>query len=134
MTRGNKNMMRLRHFLRIKEIIMNSLVVANIALLSYEHFYEPPLVQLLLIDIFDVMTAVLFIAEFVFEWYWARDRGQYVKQHWFYLLAAVPIPSASFELLRGIRALRLLKLLKVFAHMRYERNTRLFEKSRQSRV
>lgn len=132
MTRSNTNSRRLRRFLRNKEILMNSLVVANIGLLTYEHFYEPPLAQLLIIDVFDIATALVFIAEFVFEWYWARDRRLYLKHHWFYLLAAVPIPTASFEILRGIRALRLLKLLKIFAHMRYDRNTRLFETSSAS--
>lgn len=134
MTRTKKSTLRLRRFLRDKEILMNSLVVANVALLAYEHFYEPPLQQLLVIDSFDIATALLFIAEFVFEWYWARDRWLYIRHHWFYLFAAVPVPSASFEILRGIRALRLLKLLKIFAHMRYERNTRLFEASSGSGV
>ncbi|HRC28548.1 MAG TPA: hypothetical protein PKV96_04150, partial [Candidatus Saccharimonas sp.] len=61
----------------------------------------------------------------------AKDHALYLRHHWFYLLAAVPVPSTTFELLRGIRALRLLKLFKIFAHMRYERNTRLFETARQ---
>ena len=120
--------------MRDKEIFMNILVVANVVLLAYEHFHEPPLSELLLIDAFDIATALLFIAEFIFEWYWARDRKLYIRHHWFYLFAAVPIPTASFEILRGIRALRLLKLLKIFAHMRYDRNTRLFEASRQSKI
>lgn len=134
MTRTKTTTLKLRRFLRGKEILMNSLVVANIGLLVYEHVYEPPLAQLLLIDSFDIATALLFIAEFVFEWYWARDRQLYIRHHWWYLLAAVPIPSAAFEVLRGVRALRLLKLLKIFAHMRYERNTRLFEASSGSKV
>ena len=79
------------------------------------------------IELVDIATALIFLAEFIFEWYWARDRQQYMRQHWFYLLAAIPIPTTSFELLRGIRALRLVKLMKLFAHVRYERNTRLFE-------
>jgi voltage-gated potassium channel len=134
MVRTKTNKARLRRFLRDKEIFMNALVAANIALLVYEHFHEPPFAQLLLIDAFDILTALIFIAEFIFEWYWARDRRLYIRHHWFYLLAAVPVPTASFEILRGVRALRLLKLLKIFAHMRYERNTRLFEASRQSNV
>lgn len=110
------------------------LVVMNLGFLAYEHFYEPPLEELRLIELFDIASALVFLAEFIFEWYWARDRRLYVRHHWFYLLAAIPIPTASFELLRGIRALRLLKLLKIFANMRYERNTILFEGSLQSNL
>ena len=84
------------------------LVVMNLGFLAYEHFYEPPLEELRLIELFDIASALVFLAEFIFEWYWARDRRLYVRHHWFYLLAAIPIPTASFELLRGIRALRLL--------------------------
>lgn len=122
---------RLRQFLAVKEVIMMTLVVANFLLLAYEHFFEPPYSQMVAIEAFDVATAVVFLAEFIFEWHWAKDHALYLRHHWFYLLAAVPVPSTTFELLRGIRALRLLKLFKIFAHMRYERNTRLFETARQ---
>ncbi|MFZ1258579.1 MAG: ion transporter [Candidatus Saccharimonas sp.] len=125
---------KLRRFLATKELIMMTLVVLNIAFLAYEHFFEPPEAQLLAIELFDILTGLLFISEFAFEWYFARSRSQYFRQHWFYLFAAVPIPTTSFEILRGIRALRLLKLLKIFAHLRYERNTRLFEESPSSKV
>ena len=134
MSRTKANTKKLHQFLRAKEIMMMLLVIANFGFLAYEHFLEPPLDQLRLIEAFDIFSALLLIAEFIFEWYWARDRNKYLRHHWFYLFAAVPIPTASFELLRGIRALRLLKLLKIFADMRYERNTKLFEVSRSSKL
>jgi hypothetical protein len=62
----------------------------------------------------------------LFEWHFARDRHHYFKYHWFYLIAAVPIPTQTFEILHGVRLLRLVKLLQIFAHLRYENNTNLF--------
>lgn len=105
---------------------MLSLVALSFILLALEHLKRLSHEQLLAIELYEISVAFIFIAEFVFEWYWAKDRSHYVKYHWFYLLAAVPIPVQSFELLRGIRALRLLKLLQIFAHLKYEHNTRLF--------
>lgn len=127
--KATQRKIRLKKFLTIKEIVMQLLVVCNLALLALEHFEILSHDILIAIEVFDVVTALLFIAEFWFEWYWAKDRRKYVRHHWFYLLAAVPIPSMLFEELRVVRVLRLLKLLKLFGHMRYERNTRLFEAS-----
>ena len=120
---------RLRRFLAVKEIVMITLALLNLVFLGLEHLEVLSHEQLVAVELFDIATAVLFIAEFMFEWYWAKDRTKYIRHHWFYLLAAIPIPSTLFEELRLIRVLRLLKLLKVFGHMRYERNTRLFERA-----
>lgn len=105
---------------------MLALVVLSFALLLLEHFEHLSFEQLLLVDAYEVFVALVFIAEFVFEWHHAKDRRKYIRYHWFYLLAAIPIPTTTFEVLRGIRLLRLVKLLNVFAHLRYEYNTKLF--------
>lgn len=126
--------LRLRRFLVAKEVVMIVLVVMNIVFLALEHFVPLTHAQIIAIEVFDVVTAVIFLAEFGFELYWAKDRGKYIRHHWFYLLAAIPITTTLFEELRVVRLLRLLKLLKIFGHMRYERNTRLFEKSNFTRA
>lgn len=118
---------RVKRFLAVKEFVMLSLVIISFCLVLLEHFEQLSPIQLHWVDVYEISISVIFLAEFFFEYYFARDRSLYVKHHWFYLLAAIPIPTQTFEILHGIRALRLLKLFKVFAHMRYERNTRLFE-------
>ncbi len=109
---------------------MHTLVVLSFIFLALEHFEQLSHAQLRAVEGFEVAVGLVFLAEFIFEWHFARDRAKYFRHHWFYLIAAVPVPTTSFEILRGIRLLRLLKLLKIFAHMRYEHNTRLFENSR----
>ena len=106
---------------------MLSLVAVSFLLLLHEHFEQLSPVQLHYVDIFEISISLLFLAEFFFEYHFARNRKLYVQHHWFYLLAAIPIPTQTFEALHSIRALRLLKLFKIFAHTRYERNTRLFK-------
>lgn len=125
--RKRKNLLKLRRFLLAKEIIMLSLVAVSFILLGLEHFEHLSHEQLLAAETFEIIVSLLFLAEFLFEWYFSRDRRFYFRHHWYYLLAAIPIPTASFEVLKGIRAIRLLRLFKIFAHLRYERNTRLFQ-------
>ncbi len=117
---------RLRRFLLTKEIFMLSLVGISLALLGLEHFESLSAAQLHMVDIFEIGVSIVFLSEFLFELHFARDRSRYLRHHWFYLFAAIPLPTQTFEALHGIRALRLLKLFKTFAHMRYEYNTRLF--------
>lgn len=117
---------KLRFFLLAKELFMLALVVLSFVFLLLEHLESLSEAQLRAVEIYEVVVAILFIAEFVFELYYAKDRKKYWRTHWFYLLAAIPVPTTTFEVLRGIRALRLLKLLKIFTAYRYEHNTRLF--------
>ncbi|MFZ1600270.1 MAG: ion transporter [Candidatus Saccharimonas aalborgensis] len=119
---------KLRRFLFIKEMIMTVLVVGSFIFLALEHFEQLTDSQLAGVEVYEITVAFIFLAEFLFEWYYARDRRRYLRTHWFYLIAAVPVPTATFELLKGIRLLRLLKLLKIFAAYRYEHNTRLFSR------
>lgn len=119
---------KLRRFLFIKEMIMTVLVVGSFVFLALEHFEQLTDSQLAGVEVYEITVAFIFLSEFLFEWYYARDRRRYLRTHWFYLIAAVPVPTATFELLKGIRLLRLLKLLKIFATYRYEHNTRLFSR------
>ena len=119
---------KLRRFLFTKEVIMTTLVIGSFIFLTLEHFEQLTDSQLAGVEVYEITVALIFLAEFLFEWYYARDRWRYLRTHWFYLIAAVPVPTTTFELLKVIRLLRLLKLLKIFAAYRYEHNTRLFSR------
>ena len=127
MSKAIKNIRTLRRFLAIKELFMLSLVGLSFAFLALEHLEHLSHKQLVAVEVFEVAVSLIFLTEFLFELWFARDRRLYIKHHWVYLLAAIPIPTTSFEILKGVRALRLLKLLKIFAHLRYERNTTLLQ-------
>ncbi len=125
--RSKKQLKKLRRYLAVKEAVMFTLVALSFTFLALEHLERMSEAQLRTVEIYEVVVALIFLTEFIFEWHFAKDRRKYIRHHWFYLIAAIPVPTTSFELLRGIRLLRLLKLLKIFAHLRYEHNTRLFE-------
>ncbi|MFZ2513329.1 MAG: ion transporter [Candidatus Saccharimonadales bacterium] len=125
--RSKKQLKKLQRFLAVKEAVMFTLVALSFTFLALEHLERMSEAQLRTVEIYEVVVALIFLTEFIFEWHFAKDRRKYIRHHWFYLIAAIPVPTTSFELLRGIRLLRLLKLLKIFAHLRYEHNTRLFE-------
>lgn len=120
----------LKLFLIIKESVMTILALLCLAGLAFEYFSQLTTSQLLLLDAFEIAVGVIFLAEFGFELYFAKDRKSYWRYHWYFLIASVPVPMQTFDILRGIRALRLLRVFKVFAHLRYEHNTRLFEPRR----
>ncbi len=124
--RSRKNQQKLQLFLLLKEVIMITLVVISFVFLGLEYFGKLTHQQLLAVDAYEIIVAFIFVGEFVFELYHAVDRRKYFHHHWFYLLAAIPIPTETFDLLRGIRLLRVLKFLKVFTEARYEKNTKLF--------
>ncbi len=105
------------------------LVASSLLFVGLEHFGNLSHEQLLLVELYEIVVGLIFLGEFIFEWYHAKDRQHYLKYHWFYLFAAIPVPLESFELLRGIRALRLLKIARAFSHLRYEHNTHLFDRS-----
>lgn len=95
--------------------------------LVLEHFEKLTETQLYALEAFEIVVGLIFLAEFAFEWYYAKDRKRYWRHHWYFLIASVPLPTQTFDALRGLRILRLLRLFKIFAHMGYEENTWLFE-------
>lgn len=126
--RTKKQQKQLKRFLTLKEVCMLTLVALSFVFLALEHFEKLTETQLMAIEIYEIAVSCIFLTEFIFEYHFAKDRPKYIRTHWFYLIAAIPVPTMSFELLKGIRALRLLKLIKIFAEYRYDRNTRLFSR------
>lgn len=126
-----QNLTKLRRYMVIKEIVMTALVFVGFGTVLIEHLEVIEGEELLILDAIDVTIALIFLAEFVHEWYYARDRRKYMRYNWFYLFAAIPLPAQAIEILRGIRLLRLLRIAEEFARWRYEHNTRLFEHSRR---
>lgn len=123
---SSANNPRLRVFLATKEAVMVALALLCLAGLALEHLEHLSESQLYTLEYFEYAVGAVFLVEFCFEWYHARDRRRYWRHNWYFLIAALPIPSMTWEALRGIRLLRLLRLLKIYEHLRYEHNTRLF--------
>ena len=126
----SKARLKRRWFLVTKEVVMMLLALLCLAGLALEHLEHLNEQQLYQLEVFEIIVGVIFLVEFGFEWYFFKNRLTYWRHHWYFLLSAVPLPTQTFEILRSIRLLRLVRLFKIFAHLRYEENTWLFEKKR----
>lgn len=121
---------RLKQFFVAKEVIMVVLALLCLVGLALEHLERLSAGWLLALDWFELAVGAIFLVEFAIELYFSKNRKKYWQHHWYFLLASVPVPLQVFDVLRSLRILRLLRLFKVFAHLRYERNTWLFEMRR----
>lgn len=114
----------LKHFLFIKECIVLALVVSSLIFLAIEQFGHLSEAQLGVVDVYDVIVGLIFIGEFMLELWLTSNKKRYVKNNWFYLFAAIPLPYATVQLLRGLRVIRVIKLIRSGAHFEYEKNTK----------
>lgn len=124
---------KLRIFIYAKEALVLTLIALSFLFIGLQQFSELTNQQRLFIELYEVTVALLFLTEFIFEWYHAKNRAYYIKHNWYFLLAAIPIPIESLEMLKGIRALKLIQITKAFSHIGYEYNTHLFSRSKRTK-
>lgn len=113
---------QLKRFLYVKEHIIISLVILSLAFLAIDQFGHLSTPQLRALDVFDVAVGFIFIGEFILELQLTSNKRGYVKNNWFYLLAAIPLPYAFAQLLRGLRIIRVFKLIRLGIHFEYEKS------------
>ena len=112
---------KLRQFLYIKECLIIILALASLVFLAIDEFGHLSKTQLDALYIFDVAVGLIFIGEFILELWLATERRGYLKNNWFYLLAAIPLPYAWAQLLRSLRLIRVVKLVRLGTHFEYEK-------------
>ena len=115
----------LKKLLAVKELAMSVLVLIGFVLLALEHIEKLSVDQLYAAEAFDVLVGCIFLAEFFVELHFAKDKRRYWRQHWLFLLASIPLPFQTVQILRGIRLVRLLRLFDLVTHWDYEHNTKL---------
>jgi hypothetical protein len=57
--------------------------------------------QLKAVYVFDVAVGLIFLAELLLELRLTTNKKSYIKNNWYYLFAAIPLPYTFAELLRG---------------------------------
>lgn len=111
-------------FLYIKECLILTLAVLSLIFLGIDQFDHFSRAQLRVLDVFDITVGFIFIGEFILELRLTYNKSRYIKNNWFYLLAAIPLPYAFAQLLRGLRIIRVVKLIRVGTHFEYEKSLR----------
>ena len=112
---------KLKKFLYAKECIILTLAVLSLVFLAIDQFGHLSMAQLRALNVFYVTVGFIFIGEFVLELELTANKKGYAKSNWFYLLAAIPLPYAFAQLLRGLRVIRVVKLIRVGTHFEYEK-------------
>lgn len=111
----------LRRFLYAKECLILTLAVLSLIFLAFDQFGNLSASQLHYLYQFDIIVGLIFIGELLLELWLATNKSSYVKHNWFYLFAAIPLPSAWAQLLRSIRIIRVIKLIRLGTHFEYEK-------------
>lgn len=102
-----------------KEVILSSLAVISIALLTYETFMNPQPSTVRTIFYFDLIVAIIFLTDFSYMLFMAKNKSKYLRENWFLLLASIPLVDSWAEVLRGLRILALVRLIRAGEHLVY---------------
>lgn len=92
-------------------MVILALTSGAMLLLEYSVALSPA--QLQIIDITDITIAIVFLFEFSIKFSRANDKKQYLKGHWWELLASIPVTTPGTQALRLLRLVRLLRLLRL---------------------
>ena len=113
------------HWLVIKEFILIGLVLLSFVLLGFEHFGLLSATQLLWVEAYEVVLGCIFIADFAYELHLSTNKRRYIRHNWFFLLAAIPLPSGLADVLRSVRLVRVIRLARATAHLEFARHNHI---------
>lgn len=115
---GEKEEIRLGNWI-IDDIIMIALSLFSVLLLFFEVLADQTPQQTQALAIADVSIATIFLVEFCIRLVRASNRAVFLRQHWWELLASIPITSNTTQVLRGLNLLRLVRLIRLLRLIRF---------------
>jgi disulfide bond formation protein DsbB len=102
-----------------KEVLMSLLALLSVFFVFYEFIAKPDFLTVSLIGTFDIIVALLFLADFGISLSRASNKRQYMQSNWYLLFASIPIINDWAELLRGLRLFELVRLVRAGEHLSY---------------
>jgi len=123
--RQTKHSTKTLRWLVLKEYILLALVLLSFAFMGLEYFGHLSTAQLRWVEWYEIVLGCIFIIDFVYELRLASDKRRYVRHNWFFLLAAIPVPSNLANALRIIRFLRVIRLIRATAHLEFARHNHI---------
>ena len=112
-------------WLVIKEYLLLALVLLSFTFLGFEYFGHLSTAQLRLIEWYEIVLGCIFIIDFIYELRLATDKRSYIRHNWFFLLAAIPVPSNLADALRIVRLVRIIRLIRATAHLEFARHNHI---------
>jgi hypothetical protein len=70
----------------------------------------------------ELVIAMIFMAEFIARLLRSSNKKMYLKNYWWLLLAALPIPNVLGSVLKSFRLLGLIKPFRLLDHYEYEKS------------
>lgn len=104
----------------ILDLFMCALVIISLATIPlYFLEIDPSLMKV--IETIEISVSIIFLSEFLVRMYVSKSKITYMKNYWWLIPAALPIPSALGSILNAFRFLGLVKLVRVLDHYEYEK-------------
>lgn len=94
------------------------LAISSVGLLVFEITHDLAPSQTKLINTLDILIACVFLGDFLFGLVRSDKRSEYFREHWWELLASIPLTEASVRALRSIRILRILRVVRIIRILR----------------
>ncbi len=88
------------------------LALVSIALLIFDIFANLSPADQKYVHYVDLSIAFIFLADFIYNFWKARDKIKFFKARWWELIASIPITSGTTEALRALQLARFLPLLE----------------------
>lgn len=95
------------------DIVMMILALVSGYLLALEFTANLTETQMTSLMFADTAIALVFLSEFIIKFSRAEQKLSFLKSHWWYLLASIPITTPITQALRLIRLLSLIRLVRL---------------------
>lgn len=102
----------------LRDVAIASLALFSAVLLILELTIELAGNQLQVVIALDVIIALLFLFDFLFEYSQAKHKKDYFKKNWYYLLAAIPVSGGTFQALRTIQLFRIFRIIRLYIRIK----------------
>ena len=106
----------------LKEVSIALLSAASITLLILELLTDPYPELVTVVDIADIIIALIILADLLIELAFAKSKKKYLRHNWYLFLSAIPITAYWAQVLRSLRFLRALRVLRAGQHLYYEKS------------
>lgn len=93
------------------EVILSFLALLSVGMIIFEVVVESNIVPMLYIYVIDIVISLIFLADWINRLLQAPDRGKFLRQSWWELLAAVPVYLEPTGILRFVRLIVRLRIL-----------------------
>ncbi len=94
------------------------LIIIDTFLLLLITFYNLDPTTVLYIVYFDLCVCLVLFVEFVFRIRHEEDKKRYIKDHWYDIIAMIPLDFVFYQYLFAFRFFRLIRLIRIFALFR----------------